>query len=102
MASAMLAPEHFKELDDAHFQQLYPPKKQQKQQPATSWGFRISRSLLELTNRAASIWAPPVGPHHEVVEEYVSPTLVERKAPHAPRKPSRLRVSLTVRHGNGW
>jgi hypothetical protein len=85
MASAMLPPEHFNE--------LYPPKKLQKQQQNNSLGFRISRSLLELTNRAASILAPPVKPQYEMVAKYVYPTREERKAPHAPRKPSPLRIS---------
>ncbi len=88
MASAMLEPEHFEE--------LYPPKKLQKQQPG--W-FSISSSLLkltELTKRAASIWAPHVGPRYEVVEEYVSPPSSESKQPHAPKKPSPLRKSCKL------
>jgi hypothetical protein len=47
--------------------------------------------LLELTHRAASIWAPIVEPQYKLVKKYVSPTPVEREAPHAPRKPSPLR-----------
>jgi len=83
MAAAML--------DSPHF----PPKKRQMLagpfSAEASWGFRISRSLLELTHRAASIWAPIVEPQYKLVKKYVSPTPVEREAPHAPRKPSPLR-----------
>ncbi len=39
----------------------------------------------------------PVKPQYELVELYVYPTRWERKAPHAPRKPSPLRMSAMLK-----
>jgi len=129
MAAAMLDSSHFQELDPVHFQELNlvhfldldsldfqelelpkkepelePPKKQQKLEgpfsKEASWGFRISRSLLELTEltkRSESIWTPLEEPQYKpavkygLVDQYVSPPSSESKQPHAPENPSPLR-----------
>jgi len=109
----------FLDLDSLDFQELElpkkepelePPKKQQKLEgpfsKEASWGFRISRSLLELTEltkRSESIWTPLEEPQYKpvvkyepvvkygLVDQYVSPPCSENKPPHAPKNPSPLR-----------
>jgi hypothetical protein len=85
---------------------LWTPVNDTEQTPVngTEWTpmnsvWSISSGLLALANSWSTPTqeAEPVGPHHEVVKEYVSPTPAERKAPHAPREPSGLRGSVTVR-----